>query len=810
MSFSLKFLLLSAVSCLLVLFPFCQSYYLKGKVVDLKGVPLQGAIVTLKNGSAQSAANAEGTFTFTGLPYGVSFFACSFRGSAEKIFRIDIRSDSVLQHSWMLDINIRELEEVVVSSLHSGQKKFETLSTEIISGSFVKRNLGGSLMQSLEKLPGIKNISIGSSGSKPLIRGLGFNQVMVIENGIKHEGQQWGADHGLEIDQFNISRIEISKGPASFVYGSDALAGAIDIKPLPKPIENSTGGSVEIVGKSNNSLYGGSFNIFSGKSKWYFDARITYLDYADYKVPADTIYSYSYAVGLNKNFVRNTAGRELNTFFSAGYTGEKFRSVFYISNASAKSGFFANAHGLEPRNVNEKLQDASSRDLQLPYQQVSHTKIINRTTWKAGMHKIEANTGFQKNFRSEYSMYVNHGYMPPLYPSFLSYPPGLERQYDKDVWSLNIKDELNFKKHSIYFGVNSEIQKNDIGGWGFLIPAFNSRNAGGYAYDKYFLTDKLMLHGAFRYDYGRLQVKAYNDWFESDVLQNGETTKEKLERASAFTKNFSSLTWSAGLHYNPAKFTFTLNIGKGFRMPIAKELAANGVNYHYFRYEKGNAALQPEQSYQLDIGIDRKDEKKHFRITPFLNYFSNFIYLNPTAGYDMYYGAGNQVFNYAQARVLRAGAELQAGTQVMQHWHIEALAEYVYNRQLSGDKKGYSLPFTPPASALFTLSYEPKLFEKRLSETFFNIDWRLTAAQNNIVPPEKKTPGWTTLGFSMGSSIKAGATPVHITIRVQNLLNQRYLSHTSFYRLIELPEPGRNIVLSLKVPFKFFNNKKQS
>lgn len=777
-------------------------------MVDIKGTPLQGVLITQEKGIAKTSTNEDGFFILNNLTAGSHQFICSFRGSLKKNFSVYLKSDSILHDNWVLDISVKALEEVVVSSLHSGQKKFETVSTEIISSSFIKQNMGGSLMQSLEKLPGIKNISIGSSNSKPLIRGLGFNQVAVIENGIKHEGQQWGADHGLEIDQFNINRIEISKGPSSFMHGSDALAGAIYIKPLTKPLENNAGGNIDIIGKSNNNLYGGSLNFFARKNKWFFDGRVTYLNYGDYRVPADTIYSYSYAVRLNKNFVRNTAGKELNTFFSSGYTGKKISSIFYISNVSSKSGFFANAHGLEPRNIDEKLQDASSRDIQLPYQQVSHTKVINRTEMEVGAHKLEITTGFQRNFRREYSMYVNHGYMPPVYPSFLRYPSTLERQYNKNVWSLNVKDELNFNKHSIHFGINTEIQKNDIGGWGFLIPAFNSKYVGGFIYDKYFITNKLMLQGAIRYDYGRLQIKSYTDWFESKTQQNGETTNEKLQRASAFAKNFNNITWSAGLNYNPDKFTFTLNIGKGFRMPIPKELAVNGVNYHYFRYEKGNASLKPEQSYQLDVGVEWKDEKKHFRITPFLNYFSNFIYLNPTAAHDMYYGAGNQVFNYAQAKVIRAGAELQAGYQLMRHWHFELAGEYIYNRQLSGSKKGYPLPFTPPGSVLFSITYEPQLFKKILTETYFNIDYRLTAAQNNIVPPEKKTPSWNTWNFSMGSRIKASREPIHVNIRIQNLFNQKYLNHTSFYRLIELPEPGRNIVLSLKIPFTFFNNKK--
>lgn len=777
-----------------------QGSFLTGRIVDKNHLPLEGIVVHLGR-YKPVFTKKDGSFSFQHLEKGHYHLTLSYSGVPDLGIPVDIIKDTTVLDAIIMDFSIRELDEIIVNDIHSGEKPDETLQTEVINSHFIRRHMDGSLMQSLERLPGIKSIHIGSSGSKPLIRGLGFNQVVVVENGIKHEGQQWGADHGLEIDQYRINKMEIIRGPSSFIYGSDALAGAIDIKPLPKPAPNSVGGSVDLTGRTNNRQYGGSFNFYGRKNKWFFDSRISYINYGDYRVPADTVYSYSYAVRLHKNFVRNTAGRELNTFVSSGYITGKFSSVFSVSNNATKSGFFANAHGLEPRNVNEKLHDASSRDINLPYQQVSHTKIINHTTLNAGAHRLEINAGFQRNFRREFSQYVNHGYMPPVYPPGLIYPPHLERQYDKQVWSLNAKDELHSGKHSIVYGFNSELQQNAIGGWGFLIPAFSQKSAGIFFVDKYFLSDKMMLQGALRYDYGNIRVKEYGDWFETEMEKDGETTREKLKRASAFNKSFNNFTWSAGMNYKPGKLTLTANIGSGFRMPIAKELAANGVNYHYFRYEKGNAFLSPEKSYQLDAGISWKEKQFHIRLSPFLNYFSNYIYLNPSADYDMYYGAGNQVFNYSQTRLFRAGAELQAGYQFLKYWHVEVAGEYVFNRQLSGTKKGYSLPFTPPPSGLFTLSWEAGWQNKWMVNNYISIDYRIAAPQNNIVPPEKKTPGYSVLGIAAGSRIKTGKDNIYISLQVKNVLNKEYLSHTSFYRLIELPEMGRNIILSVKIPF---------
>src|SRR5690606_34282423 len=120
---------------------------------------------------------------------------------------------------------IHMLKEVVVHDKTSLKKDEYPLNTDIVSSQFVHRYLGGSLMQTLGRLPGVSMIGIGSGQSKALIRGMGFNRVVTVEKGIKHEGQQWGADHGLEIDQFATGDIEVIRGGASFMYGSDAIGG---------------------------------------------------------------------------------------------------------------------------------------------------------------------------------------------------------------------------------------------------------------------------------------------------------------------------------------------------------------------------------------------------------------------------------------------------------------------------------------------------------------------------------------------------------------------------------------------------------
>ncbi|MGC4234820.1 MAG: TonB-dependent receptor [Niabella sp.] len=775
-------------------------------VIDDHNKPVLGANVSLEKHEMVPVADPNGVYIFKELPPGDYRLRISMTGY--KSFRRKITiTDYDISLPVTLHPDVHVLQEVIVQNHTIGQrKKAEQLNLEIVKSDFIQKNLGGSLMQSLERLPGIKTIGIGSGQSKPLIRGLGFNRVVVIDRGIKHEGQQWGADHGLEIDQFATEEVEIVKGAASFAYGSDAIAGAVNVKPPALPAANSFGGDINFIGKTNNALYGTSLNLYGRTHKWFGSARATIQDYGDYRIPTRRLYVYDYPVDLHHNYLRNTAGQEANLHFSTGYVSDQFRSVFYISNTYSKSGFFANAHGLEPRRVDTAMHDHSSRDILMPYQKVNHFKLINRSYIRLNDHFVELEAGYQNNFRQEYNHYVNHGFMPAIYPNTMTIPIDLERAFNKNVYSLNIKDRLKLNLHELQFGLNGEIQNNTINGWSFLVPSFDQKSIGAFLYDKIFINDRTLLHGAVRYDHSHIRIHRYTDWFPSPHEENSATSDIHIVRADNIKRSFNSLTGSIGINYNLEHIELKANAGKSYRMPIAKELGANGVNYHYFSYERGNARLKPEESYQLDATVIVNTNKWRIQLSPFFNYFPNYIYLNPTAEHDYLYGAGNQVFEYTQSKVVRYGGELQIKYQAWENLSAEVLGEYLYAKQLSGSKKGYTLPFSPPPSVLLNLTYEP-IHTGPFHRTYFSVDYRITAAQNNIVPPEKKTEGYAVMNIQAGSRFNIQKQQVQLSLQVQNVFNTRYLNHTSFYRLIGLPEQGRNLVLSIKIPFNFLNTK---
>jgi len=789
---------MNLLTCLLAgLLPWlglAQDERLTGRVVDGAGAPVAGAEVIL-GADRHTWTDDNGYFSFSRPDRTAVRITIRRTGYVPQTIAVPAEGwgDPMLIR---LEVDMHMLDEVLILENRVRRKQqSESFNVELISRDFIHRHLGGSLMTTLERLPGVQAIGIGSGQSKPLIRGLGFNRLAVVDNGIKHEAQQWGADHGLELDQFAVDEVELIKGAASVRYGSDALAGVIEVKPAAAPAADTIRGDVTLLAKTNNGQYGASVNLGARRAAWFADGRVTYQRYGDYRVPTDTVHVYNYPVPLDDHRMRNTAGHESGLHLHVGYIGARVRSSVYVSNTNTRSGFFANAHGLEPRRVDTDLHDRSGRDIQLPSQAVNHFKAISRNAVDFGNRQLALDIGFQRNFRSEFNHYVNHGYMPAMYPDTLHIPRDLERQFDKQVFTANLRGLWTTGRHELTAGAGGEWQHNTTGGWGFLLPGFRQQTFGVYLYDKYQVAAHALLHAAVRYDYGALRSGVYRDWFPSGT----GSERVYVVRADALTRHFNSFVWSVGLNLNSGPFSTKINLGKSFRMPIAKELAANGVNYHYFSYEQGDPHLSAEQSYQADVTFAWETDRWTVQLSPFYNYFPNYIYLNPTPEFDYLYGAGNQVFRYTQSRVVRYGGEASVHYRITPAVHGSVLAEYVYAEQRAGDRRGYTLPFSPPTSVLFSLDWSARS-GKLLQQPYAAVDVRLVAAQDRIVPPERRTPGYHVVNARLGTGLSCGGRLLQWNVQVQNLLNAKYLNHTSFYRLIGLHEASRNVVVTLGLP----------
>lgn len=767
-----------------------STYSISGHVKNTDNEPLEGASVAIYETQTGQITDKDGYFQFTNLPEGEYHLHISYLGYKCVDEDVKIRSGNqyIAIRMQSLPVEISDVE--VIENTTTQRRHAQTVSVEIVDEDFIRRHAGGSLMNTLERLPGVASVSIGSSFSKPVVRGLAFNRVVVAENGIKQEGQQWGADHGLELDQYNIENLEIIKGPASLIYGSDAIGGVVAVQPPAIPATHSLKADVQFNAKSVNELLGISAGISGRSDKWFFRSRVTLQDYADYKVPAETAVYNTYTLEIDRA-LKNTAGKEQNFSASGGYFSRDFTSTLTVSNVRHKIGFYADAHGAELINFNFINYEKSRRDVHQPFQEVNHFKVISNTKWQQDNHSLAVDAGFQYNFRQEIAPAHVHGNQPQ--PT-----DNVELEFGLSTYSLNTRYKHRWSKLlETTAGTNFQYQQNSIGGYTFLIPAYQRSIAGVSFFQNFNITARWKIKSGVRFDYGYLKTERY--------VENWLTNGEYKQRSPGLEKKFTNFSWGVGTTYGMGELThLKLNIGKSFRMPIAAELGANGMHHGTFRFEQGDSTITPEHAYQVDVTYEYENpaifggsDALFFSLTPFVNYFTNFIFLRPSGEFNDEFGVG-QIYRYTQSEALRIGGEIQLKYHFLEQFDFHLNGEYIYATNLEAN---YPVPFTPPASLIADFQYSLKSWRWHKTTTL-GIAAQMVAAQNRVARNEPPTPAYELFHFSANTQLLLGNQPVEIGFQIQNLLNTNYLNHLSFYRLLEIPEAGRNYQLHIKLPIE--------
>lgn len=764
-----------------------QIHTITGIVLDENMRPLPHASIVALPSFDGTISNMQGQFT---LVVSAKDTAIQIAYLGYENHHISLQSIANSNFTITMSTKLQNLQEVVVTDHYAEKrKKEESLNMEVVNVDFLKKHLGGSLMKSLELLPGVSTIDIGTGQSKPVIRGLSFNRVVVVENGIKHEGQQWGAEHGLEVDQYSTGRIEVVKGPASLLYGSDAIGGVVEIHPPSLPATHSLQASVDATAKSNNNFFGTSVNILHRKEKMYFNIRSTIIDYADFVVPANWVNLYEWKVPLHHGSVRNTAGKEFHFKAIAGYMSGRIKNDLILSRTYHKSGFFANASGLKPLNIDISLHDSNFRDILDPNQNVSHLKLIDKFSYSlTKTSKIHIDLAFQNNFREEWMTYSPHESEPIIFPDSLTFPSNMEKQFDKDIYTVKAMYSSKFNVNiNVKAGLSTDYQRNEINGRAFLIPAFEQTGVGAFSMIQYKLAKFSSINAGIRFDAIKLHINTYHDWYAPFT-----------QRASSMNRKYRNITWSGGYVWNIENWSLRANIGKGFRIPLAQELASNGFNRHMFRFEFGDSSLTAENSYQIDWGLAYHNKKMAISVSPFINYFPNYIFLNPsyhtnTSGIT---DAILQPYYFTQAKVFRTGGELHSHANITKQLEVGVITEILHSIQLSGEKKGFNLPFAPPQKLTFNATFEPKQ-KGKFKDNYITLYYKLALKQTNIVPPEVVTPKSNIFGIAAGTKVCLQHQEFKISFQINNIFNTKYYNHASFYRIINLPEPGRNVIINI-------------
>jgi iron complex outermembrane receptor protein len=680
-----------------------------------------------------------------------------------------------------------DLDEVTVTgSAAAARRQLQPLSTLHAPKDYVMENRSNSLMNSIEKLPGVSAFQVGQGFSKPVIRGLGFNRLVVTENGIKQQEQQWGTDHGLELDQHGVEQVEVLKGPASLQHGSEAIAGVIAITSHAWRDSDGLTGAVLLNGGSNNRLLGGSGNVHYQKNGKFVEARATYQSFESYSIPADSFTYLTYIYPVHNRRLKNTAGREADALLQAGLRTGDYEASMLVSNVHEKTGFFAGASGL-PFLINMD-DNGRYRDIGLPYHSANHLKaILNQNLSLSNRGKLTLDLGYQHNLRQEYS--------PPHTHGFGAVPEGnLEVEMRLQTASMNAAWEGRSPAGStLRAGINAEYQRNRVGGYMFLLPEFEQLTAGAFAVGRISIYEALTATAGLRYDGGAMHVHPYEG-------------REGYFAVPELQKRDGSASFMAGMAYQPhPAWDLKANVGKSFRLPGVSEYASNGISHTMMRYEQGDSALRAEASYQLDLhaGFKRRWSDAFVgsltaAVSLFGSYSPSFIFLNPTGDFSPLPEAG-QTYRYVQSKASRFGGEAEAAVDFARIFRLAAAAEYVHATDV---ESGFPIAFTPPLSVVGELSVRRgKLL--LFADSRVALACRYAAPQRRVARNELATPGYSLLDASITLGIparKGSRCVATLALQVQNIFDVKHYKHLSFYRRLNLPEIGRNFLLSVQIP----------
>ncbi len=752
---------------------------LKGKIIDKESKEaLASAIIEVHETGTFLELSPSGDFVLEleSKSYTLHFLA---NGYLPKELHLNLKKDTILTIE--MQPSYQEMKEVLIEDFHLKKELAQSsLNIEQIRLDQISKAEQNSLSESLEKKAGLQAFNTGVGVSKPIIRGLMATRVAVINQGLKQEGQQWGMDHGLEIDPFSVGRIQIIKGAASLQYGSSASGGVLNIMEDVLPVEGF-GFTLNSRFKTNNQSFGNSLRVTYKRKKHHLNARFSLESFEDFKVPANNFIYNGFNLPLVDGTLKNTAGNSKSFGITYGYSSNNLNLRLNFSNYDQKIGLFPGATGI-PRAFD--LEDIGNRkDVDIPNQGVNHQSIKLSINQKLGKKWLQSTFGFQRNLRAENSNPLAHGFLQLREDDILAI--GL------DLTTLSHKSHYSWGKNNwkSSIGIDQQYQKNKRSGWEFLLPNFSNYEGGIYGLAENKINSKFIWNAGLRLQYAFIKSEEHRQGYFANL-------DSLVLRAGALNKTFFNYSFSTGFTYIPNNnWNHKLNVAKSFRIPVAAELLSNGIHHGTFRHEMGDAQLEIENGIQVDWGSTYQKGRLGTGISPFFNYFSNYIYLNPSGQFSPLPDAG-QVYTYSSTEAIHTGGEIFLDYQILKNLNLSYAFEYVYNHNLKTD---LPLPFSPPLSQLISSNYE--LLKSKGYKWNLVLDYRITASQNEVDRNESPTKGFQLLHLKSSFEFKIKNSKINLGISARNLLNTAYLSHLSRYRILNLPEQGRNLIFQTNISF---------
>ena len=659
-----------------------------------------------------------------------------------------------------------ELDEIVLSIPFGQTLGKSVIKVDKINLNDVNPIIKQYISKSISRLPGVSIITTGPGIAKPSVRGLSFNRVLVYDQGVRLENQQWGEEHGIGISSSGVESVEVVKGPLYVLYGSDAMGGVVYVQP--ESYNSSEGISIDYTGVYNSNYNGLTNNLgLSGKS-----------DNFSYMIRADVIDNGEFSTPDGE--IENTWFTQNNLKAGIAYENDNFKSDLRFSLTNSEIGIphmdeEHDDHGDDDHDEHED-EEHDDHDEEAHYQELSHSTLTWENTFDMGNnHILDVVLAHQLNTRKEFGGHEeeehdDHGDDDHEEEDHDDHDEEgheegeAELDMELETKSADIRLTMPQSENlNLVIGTNLLSQENKNFGHEELVPDSEMSDFGLFALGQVNINESSQALIGVRYD--------------SRSISSANTSND-----------YSSFNGSIGLKKDFSNSTLRLNLSSGFRAPNLIELFADGVHHGSFQYKRGNINLSAETSLQTDFSFQINNDDSLISFDLFYNSINDYIYLSPGSEFE----DGYRVYNYLQQNSKLYGGEIHLNKQTSLSWlKYYSSLEYIFGESSDGE----ALPFISPLTfnQVFNVDFG--------NDYSLEIDFIAKAKQGRVSLFEEKTDGYTLLNLSGVWETELLGNDLDVFWSVDNVFDKEYYDHLSRLKTAGIHEMGRNISVGLKYNF---------
>jgi len=721
---------------------------LSGRVVARDGHAVAGATVVVVELHRVALTQTDGQFRFADMPAGSYTVTVRRLGFAPLARQVSVAASTTLDLT--LERTSVWVEPVTVTATRAPLDVFSSpLPTEALSEDRLRRAQSVSLAHALAQLPGINALSTGQQIGKPVIRGLAGPRVLVLEDGSRLEDYSWSDEDGPSVDARLAQRVEVIRGPASVLYGSDALGGVVNV--IPEELPDANGGpramhtGLEISGASNNAELEGAARVEGASGGWGW--RL-------------------FGIGRFASSLHTPVGELDNTGFSA-MSGE---AVVGTRGARGSTTLRYTRYGGEFKLL--EAEGPTTGETGGPERKLSDDRVQLAGTYLLGGVRVETKAQWQLHSLVEVSdTGVSTGGQPLEGTAF----DLLLNTLTLDVLAHHT---AGARVHGT-LGVSGLTQSNDTRGRIPLVPDARVRSGAVFAFEQAVLGRLSLLAGA-RVDVRRLTADS----------------NAKLGLSSQ-TRDYTAFSGNVGIVYRMGAAALTANLGRAWRAPTLFELYSNGAHLGEARYEIGDPGLKPEAGMNVDAAARWQRGRIRAELAGYRNAIGRFVYITPTDSFVTVSTSppdSLRVYRYQQANARLLGGEVAVEVEVATPLTLRARADAVRGtNRATGDP----LPLVPPARAALGVELHRIAFNW-VDRTYAGAEIEVATRQTRLNPLDIPTGGYAFLNLSAGFVRPLLSRTCHVDLAVRNATNVSYRSFLSRYKEFAL-DPGRNVVLRISL-----------